>query len=74
MKAWLARHRTDLLVFAVALAWFLPGVWWGLPSTDADGFVRSWAPDELGPWGAVHATLQIFNQQARHSMENGERR
>jgi hypothetical protein len=53
------RHRVVLLVFASAAAWFLPGMWWGLP-VHAQGLrMRSWASDELGPWGAVDAVLAI---------------
>jgi len=44
------RHRTPLVVAAVAALWFLPAVWWGIPRAGA-AVPRPWGPDELAPWG-----------------------
>ncbi len=59
LNTWVQRHRVTLFVFAGASAWFLPGLWWGLPINSATERMSGWGADELGPWGAVDAVLAI---------------
>src|SRR5687767_2678347 len=59
MTQWLRRHRADILLFVVAVLWFLPAVWWGLPTFGRDGRMNRWGPDELGPWGAINALRML---------------
>jgi 4-amino-4-deoxy-L-arabinose transferase-like glycosyltransferase len=60
MIAWLRHHRSSVVVFALALVWFLPGIWWGLPVYSATERMSAWGTDELGPWGAVDAILAVL--------------
>ncbi len=60
MSDWLARNRVSVLVFVAATAWFVPGVWWGLPINNPTEHRFAWGTDEIGPWGAVDAVLAIL--------------
>lgn len=56
---WIAAHRGSLLAFVLALAWFLPGIWWGLPVNNGVVRMSAWGVDELGPWGGIDALLAL---------------
>lgn len=60
MITWLKRYRTSVVIFAAAVLWFLPGIWWGLPIYSATERMSAWGTDELGPWGAVDVILAIL--------------
>jgi 4-amino-4-deoxy-L-arabinose transferase-like glycosyltransferase len=62
MNAWLRRHRAPVIVFLLAVIWFLPALWWGLPIRNAKETMVAWAVDELGPWGAANAVLAIVGR------------
>ena len=66
MVGWLRRHRLDVLLFIAATLWFLPALWWGLPTNGPNGRMRSWAPDELGPWGAINTFLTLTGDPEGH--------
>jgi len=51
---WLPLDRKIAVVlFLTALAVYLPGIWWGLPSGTSPMQVLPWGADELGPLGPV---------------------
>ncbi|MDZ4674393.1 MAG: hypothetical protein SGI84_08060 [Gemmatimonadota bacterium] len=48
-------RREAAVIMLAAVAWYLPGIWWGLP-VDAEPLYRAlWGVDELGPSGALNA-------------------
>lgn len=53
----LGKSRRDLwiamLLVAVVLILYLPGIDWGLPRADAPGNISSWGSDEIGPIGPL---------------------
>lgn len=59
VRSWIGEHRGSLLAFALALAWFLPGIWWGLPVNNGAVRMSAWGVDELGPWGGIDALLAL---------------
>lgn len=59
VRRWVAEHRGSLLAFVLAFAWFLPGLWWGLPVNSGGVRMSAWGVDELGPWGGIDALLAL---------------
>ncbi len=62
--ALLARRRTELLLFAAALACYLPGLTWGLPEPSSAAAVRVWAYDDLSPLPALTEVYHTFVRPA----------
>ncbi|MBA3559996.1 MAG: hypothetical protein H0W30_15520 [Gemmatimonadaceae bacterium] len=58
---WLPLDRKIAVVlFLTALAMYLPGIWWGLPSGTSPMQVLPWGADELGPLGPVAELYGVF--------------
>lgn len=58
--------RTSLVLLAVALLLYMPGIGWGLPHATAPDRIHPWGSDELAPIGPfAQIVTWIFEGQAR---------
>src|ERR1035438_3836657 len=55
----LARNKTELLLFAIAFLWYLPGVAWGLPDASRPDGIYVWSYDDISPFPALMDTYRI---------------
>jgi hypothetical protein len=53
-------RRTAIILYLLALVWFTPGIWWGLPHATAANRAYPWGSDELAPLGAVGELHRVF--------------
>lgn len=57
-------RRETMVIMLAAVAWFLPGIWWGLPVDTATVQQALWGVDELGPAGALNAIRVLLGGEA----------
>ncbi|MBI3661679.1 MAG: glycosyltransferase family 39 protein [Acidobacteria bacterium] len=54
--------RIAVVFAAIAIAFYLPGINWGLPAGDRAGMIRPWGVDELGPMGPLAETYNVLTR------------
>lgn len=55
-------HKTEFLLFSLALAAYLPGIGWGLPNASGPDRVFVWATDDISPLAPLTEVYQAFIQ------------
>ena len=53
-------HTTEILIFVLAFALYLPGITWGLPDATGPDRVFPWAYDDLSPLPALTESYHTF--------------
>jgi 4-amino-4-deoxy-L-arabinose transferase-like glycosyltransferase len=57
-------HRVEILLFAAAVALYLPGIHWGLPQATSAERVKLWAYDDISPLPALTEVYHTFVRSA----------
>ena len=68
MRGWLIKDRVALGLAAVALAVYLPAIWWGLPVATSGDTIRGWDVDGIAGIGPLAEFHNLFSMRALTGM------
>ncbi len=55
-----SERKIVFIFFTVAILFYLPGIWWGLPHATAPDRILPWGSDELAPLGPIAELYSVF--------------